>query len=108
MISILKARPEHIPILCKIGSVSLIESHGHSAPGHVMQTYVDDKFSEPALRNELNDTNNIFHLIFYNGQPAGYSKIIYNIPIEPIPQSNITKMERLYLLQEFYSMKLGH
>ena len=108
MISIIKAQLEHIPVLCHIGRISLIESHGHSAPAHVMQTYVDEKFSEAAIREELNDPQNIFHMIFYNGHPAGYSKIVYNIPIDPVPSRNITKMERLYLLQEFYSLKLGH
>ena len=50
---------------------------------------------------------NIFHIIYHNYQPAGYSKIIYRQPLEHIPQKNITKMERLYLLKEYYSLKLG-
>ena len=108
MISITKAEPKDIPILCSIGRQTLLESHGHSAPQHVMLEYVDDKFSETFLTNELNDSDNIFHLIHYNNQPVGYSKIIYNIPIENMAAKNITKMERLYVLQEFHSLKPGH
>jgi ribosomal protein S18 acetylase RimI-like enzyme len=73
-----------------------------------MQSYVDEKLTEAALSNELADAANIYYLIYYNGQPAGYSKIIYNLPIEPVAQTNITKMERLYLLRTFYDQKLGH
>jgi ribosomal protein S18 acetylase RimI-like enzyme len=108
MISIKKAQAEDVSILSHIGNITLIESHGHSAPAFVMQSYVDDKFSETSLLKELRDVNNIFHLVYYNGEAVGYSKIVYNIPIEPVPQPNITKMERLYVLGKFYNLKLGH
>ena len=108
MISIKKAQSEDVPTLSRIGGITIFESHGHSAPTHVMQSYVDEKFSEPYVLEELSVPTNIFYLIHYEGVPVGYSKIIYNIPIEPVPQPNITKMERLYVLQEFHSLKLGH
>lgn len=107
MIFIRKALMEDLPVLMQIGRKTLIESHGRSAPEHVMNVYVDDKFSETSLRNELSDTANIFHLIYFNEIPAGYSKIIYNIGIDPVDSLNITKMERLYLLEEFHGNKLG-
>jgi ribosomal protein S18 acetylase RimI-like enzyme len=107
MITIIPVQAEHIPVLSRIGSLSLVESHGRSAPPQVMQSYVEEKFTETALAEELSDQHHIFHLIYYNGQPAGYSKIIYNSPIEAVPQTNITKMERLYLLREYYGLQLG-
>jgi len=73
-----------------------------------MQSYISKKFTPEALAWELADANNIFHLIYYNGQPAGYSKIVFDQPLEHLPLKNITKLERLYLLQEYYSLKLGH
>src|SRR5689334_11462715 len=99
MISILPIGPEHLGLLSRIGGQTIFESHGSSAPQEVMQAYVDEKFSEKALAEEVNDPANIFHLLFYKGQPAGYSKIIYDVPIVPVSFPNITKMERLYLLR---------
>ncbi len=107
MITIVPATIKEIKILTDIGRQTLLESHGHSATPDVMQTYLDEKFTEAALREELSDTKNIFHIINYNNQPAGYSKIIYRQPMEQVMQKNITKMERLYLLQEYYGFKLG-
>jgi len=107
MISIVPIKLEHLPLLSRIGGQTIFESHGHSQPAPVMQAYVDEKFTEDALAAELNDPANIFHLISYNGEPAGYSKIIYNVPVPTVPYLNITKMERLYLLREFYGLKLG-
>jgi ribosomal protein S18 acetylase RimI-like enzyme len=108
MTAIVKAKPEDAPLLSHISSLSIVESHGHSAPAHIMQAYVDEKLTEAALRRELKDPANIYYLLYYDGQPAGYSKIIYDVPIEAVQPSNITKMERLYLLREFYGLKLGH
>ena len=107
MITITPATIHDIKILTQVGHRSLLESHGHSAPAAVMQAYVTEKFTEAALEQELADPQNIFHIIWHNNQPAGYSKIIYRQPLALIPQKNITKMERLYLLQEYYSLKLG-
>ncbi len=107
MITVVPATIQETKILTEIGRRSLIESHGHSAAPGVMQTYLSEKFTESAQQEELSDQLNIFHIINYNNQPAGYSKIIYRQPMEQVKQKNITKMERLYLLQEYYSLRLG-
>jgi ribosomal protein S18 acetylase RimI-like enzyme len=107
MTTIVPATVQDAAVLQTIGSLSLLQSHGHSAPSHVMQTYLCEKFSREALAAELADEQNIFCLIYHNDQPAGYSKIIYRQPLPQVPEKNITKMERLYLLQEYYSLKLG-
>lgn len=107
MTRITPATIQDLETLTQVGRKSLLESHGHSAPAVVMQAYVDEKFTESALEKELFDPQNIFHIIWHNHQPAGYSKIIYRQSLPQVPQKNITKMERLYLLQEYYSLKLG-
>ncbi|HEV7781874.1 MAG TPA: GNAT family N-acetyltransferase, partial [Chitinophagaceae bacterium] len=55
----------------------------------------------------LSDTNNHFHIIGYDDRPAGYSKIIFDYPYEGSTENNITKLERIYVLKEFYDLKLG-
>jgi len=107
MTRITLATIQDLKTLTQVGRRSLLESHGHSAPTAVMHAYVDEKFTETALEKELSDPENIFHIIWHNNQPAGYSKIIYRQSLPHVPQTNITKMERLYLLQEYYSLKLG-
>jgi len=108
MTSIVAATVDEITLLARIGRRSLLESHGHSAPTEIMHAYVDEKFTEEAMEQELSDTTNIFRIIYHNGKPAGYSKIICNQPLDRFPQQRLTKLERLYLLSEFYDLKLGH
>lgn len=99
--------PEHAPVLATIGRTSLLESHGHSAPAEIMEAYVSRSFSEAACRAELADRQNLFTGVWYNGEPAGYAKIIPNIPHPQVPLSPVTKLERIYLLKEFYGLGLG-
>lgn len=107
MIAYLPLTPEHAPVLSQIGRISLLESHGHSAPADIMEAYVARSFSEAACRTELADPNNLFTGVWYNGQPAGYAKIICNTPHPQVPLSPVTKLERIYLLKEFYGLGLG-
>jgi len=107
MIFFRRLTTDDAPLLAEIGGVSLLESHGHSAPPEVMQQYVQNNFSEEACANELADGNNLFYAVFYNNKAAGYYKIILNSPHEAVALNRATKMERLYLLKEYYALKLG-
>ena len=73
-----------------------------------MQAYVDKSFSEEACAAELANNDNIFNAVYYNGQPAGYSKIVFNCPHPAVALQRVTKLERLYLLEKFHGIKLGH
>ena len=108
MFSIIKAQDQHIQLLTAIGKTSFMESHGLSASADDIQQYVNAKYTPEVFQTELNDAKNSYHLINYNDQTAGYSKIILNEKFAHIQLENITKLERLYLLKEFYNLKLGY
>lgn len=108
MVQITKPTLADLPILTEIARKSFLESHGHSASPADIENYMASKFTEAALEVELLDERNIFHLIYHDGQPAGYSKIILDFPLENIPEQHITKLERLYLLEAFHSLRLGY
>ena len=108
MISMVQLTPDDAELLADIGGVSLLQSHGHSAPAHIMQAYVDKSFSVDACRAELEDSAHIFYGAFYNDVPAGYFKIQYNVPHESVPLQPVTKLQRLYVLNEFLGLQLGH
>lgn len=108
MISIIQATIEHLPLIADIGRRTFVESHGHSASPEDIARYVGEKFSDAVLKAELLDTGNIFHIIYHDHLPAGYSKIILNAAHPNISLQHVTKLERLYLLKEFYNLKLGY
>jgi len=107
MISISRTAVKDAQLLSEIAIRSFIQSHGHSADTGTINNYVTERYNPEALRKESEDDRNIFHIISHEGQPAGYSKIILNNPYESSAEKNITKLERIYVLQEFYDKKLG-
>lgn len=109
MIKIVKANENDFRLLAETGKVTFIESHGASAPAEEINKYVNEKYDPGIFKEELRREENIFHIIYYDNdiKPAGYSKIILNSAHPDIPVQNVTKMERLYLLKEFYDLKLG-
>jgi ribosomal protein S18 acetylase RimI-like enzyme len=107
MISIVRATVADDMLLADLGRQTFIESHGHSAPQKDIDTYATEKFSVAAMTNELSDPKNIYHIIYYADDPAGFSKIIFNCAHPLIKTSNVTKLERLYLLERFHKLRLG-
>ncbi|MCX7549444.1 GNAT family N-acetyltransferase [Xanthomarina sp. F2636L] len=107
MTTIEKATIKDAELLSIIGRQTFIESHGKSAARKDILNYVESKFTKVIFGTELKDKNNVFHLLNYNQKPIGYSKIIYNVPQDNIQFKNVTKLERLYILEEFHHLKLG-
>ena len=101
MTSIVKANEEDFQLLADIGKISYIESHGSSAKTADINMYLNEKYNYEVLKDELRDLKNIYHIVYHDNQPAGYSKIMYNIPHTNIKIKNVTKLERLYLLKSF-------
>ncbi|MBC7830133.1 MAG: GNAT family N-acetyltransferase [Chitinophagaceae bacterium] len=107
MTFIVKADEGDFQLLADIGKRSYIESHGSSAAAQDINMYVAEKYNNEEVKKELADHENIYHIISYDKKPAGYSKIIFDSPYSNIQFKDVTKLERLYLLKEFYSLKLG-
>jgi len=107
MISIARASEKDFQLVSDLAQSSFVESHGHSASPDVINNYINEKFSVVAMKAELKEPVNIYHVISYDSKPAGYSKIVLDTIHPLIAQKNITKLDRLYLLKEFYDLKLG-
>ena len=107
MTSIVKANQHDFRLLAEIGKLSFIESHGHSATKEIIDQYVNKKYTEEEAHKELSNPENSYFFILHNGKPAGYSKIVLNASHPNIAEKNVTKLDRLYVLKEFYDLKLG-
>lgn len=107
MTTIKKPNETHAGLLARIGKTSFIESHGHSASWADISKYVDETYTEDIFAADLQQEKNIYHIIYSGENPAGYSKIVLNEEGPGIQLRNITKLERLYLLEEYHDQKLG-
>jgi ribosomal protein S18 acetylase RimI-like enzyme len=107
MIAIRKASISDVSLLSPLATQTIIESHGHSAPAEDMNAYIAEKYTEEIFRAELSDPQNIYYFIYHNDRLAGFSKIVFDCPYEGSQLQNITKLDRIYILKEFYDQKLG-
>jgi diamine N-acetyltransferase len=107
MISIIKATEKDCNSIADIGKVSVAESHRDSTSAEIMNEYLERNYNIDEIRKELDDVNNIYYIINYNDKPVGFSKIILNAKHPNIATENVTKLDRIYLLKEFYGLKLG-
>jgi ribosomal protein S18 acetylase RimI-like enzyme len=107
MISIIKATSNHSKIIADIGNISVEEAHRGSCSANDLNQYLEKHYNTEAISAELSDVNNIYHIIYFDGEPAGFSKIILNAEHSNILHKNITKLDRIYLLSKFFDRKLG-
>ncbi|MBO0590362.1 GNAT family N-acetyltransferase [Cellulophaga sp. E16_2] len=104
---IVKATTEDSKLLSEIGKEAFLQAHGKSAPEKDIEAFTAKYYTETAFYEELNNPDNIYYLIYSDDREAGYSKIAFNQTHPNIPEKNITKLDRIYLLQEFHGQNLG-
>ena len=107
MIKIIKGKIEDCELIAQIGKKSFLDSHGKSASKENIETFITKTYNKETLIKELNNPTIEYLLIYYKNKIAGYSKIELNIPNSNIEHKRITKLDRFYLLKEFYGQKLG-
>jgi diamine N-acetyltransferase len=105
--SIIKATEADCNSIASIGRISVAESHRGSSSQEVMNGFLDKYYNYDAIKKDINDLNNIYYMINHDGKPAGFSKIILNSKHPNIAADNIALLDRIYLLKEFYGLKLG-
>lgn len=94
-------------ILADIGRRSFIESHWKSASADDIETYVSNNYNKEVFTKDLTDPTKHYSLVEMDNVIAGYSCISINTQNESIPLTNIAKLDRLYLLKEYYDKGLG-
>lgn len=85
MISIIRAILNDHKTIAEIGKVSVEEAHRDSAPAEDLKIFLENNYNNETIREELSDEKNIYHIINFNGEPAGFSKIIYDSTHPNIP-----------------------
>jgi len=107
MTRIVKAETRDCELLAEIGKQSFLDAHGNSAPKEDIDAFVALNYSKKAFVKELSILGNTYQIIYFKNQAVGFSKIVLNSPNTNIDQEQVTKLDRLYLLKEFYGKNLG-
>lgn len=105
--AVIKATEKDYNSIVSTAKISVAESHKGSCSTEVMNTFLERNYISDAIKEELNDINNIYYFINYDDKPVGFSKIVLNAKHSNIVAENVTKLDRIYLRKQFYGLKLG-
>lgn len=109
MIDIRLASRKDIEVLALLGRITYTESHGHFiADKKDLLAYNNKTFSKEKITLDFDNKNNLYHIIYVDNLPVGYSKIILNTPFEDKNEETSCRLERIYILSDFIPQKLGY
>lgn len=107
MEAIKRATANDSDTIVSIGRISVAEAHQNSCASQDLDDYMGRNYNADAIKAELNDPSNLYHIIHHNNQPVGFSKIVLNAVHPNITDSNVAKLDRIYLLKAAQGQKLG-
>ena len=108
MIKIEKAQIEDLEVLALLGRLTWYESHGpYVDDKNDVTKYLNENFSIPKTTHNINSPNIHYYIVYVDDLPAGYAKIILNKPQENIESQNSCQLERIFILDEFISLRIG-
>lgn len=93
--------------LAIMGAKSFFESHHTSASRADIEDYIANTYTPGRFASEIEDPNNIFRIAKICDKIAGFSKIVPDAFNSQLQKEHSCKMERLYVLEEFLSLKIG-
>jgi len=127
MIEIRHAGLDDTELISDIGAKSFFDAFAEHNTNEDIDKYLTEKFSKEHIKGEISDPLASFFMAYYMGKPAGYAKIIQSplpeqmsvTPFHPaeagfpspkgweITTLKAIEMQRIYVLKEYYSMKIG-
>lgn len=102
------AQPLDAAYIALLGRITFSETFGHLFRNtNELQAYNERTFSVQKIRGGIAKAENIFWLAFVNELPVGYAKLKIDSPSEFIQEDKVAQLQKLYVLKDFLSMKVG-
>lgn len=108
MIKIKQATKADIDVLALLARQTWAESHGHYIEDkNDLSKYLDANFSVAKTTEDLDDSKQLFYIMYVDDLPVGYAKIVVNAIQEHVASQNTCKLDRIFILNDFIPLKIG-
>ncbi len=108
MIKIQIAKATDIEVLAILGRITWAESHGHYIDDkNDLSKYLDKNFSVLKMKQDINNPDHLFLIIYVDDLPVGYAKLVLNAMNENLASQNSCRLERIFIQKEFIPLKIG-
>jgi ribosomal protein S18 acetylase RimI-like enzyme len=108
-IEIRRANKDDAGLISLLGRVTFSEAFGHFfSDRQDLLDYCNLTFSVDKIENSFSKTNNIYGIAFVDRLAVGYAKLKLDSQTEFIVEDNVCQLQKIYVLKDFQSMKIGH
>ena len=107
-IEIRLAKKEDAPSIALLGRTTFTETFGHFFRDQQdLIDYYNLTFSVQKIEAGIEKPNNIFWIAFVDRLPVGYAKLKLNSQSEFVESADVCQLQKIYVLKDFLSMKIG-
>ncbi|MEL6484549.1 MAG: GNAT family N-acetyltransferase, partial [Bacteroidota bacterium] len=72
-----------------------------------LNTYLETTFNLNKIQHSLQKENNVYWIALVDDKPVGYAKLKLTSPSPFIETERVSQLQKIYVLQDFLSMKIG-
>ena len=107
-IEIRLAKKEDAPSIALLGRTTFTETFGHFFRDQQdLIEYYNLTLSVQKIEAGIEKPNNVFWIAFANRLPVGYAKLKLNSQSEFVESQDVCQLQKIYVLKDFLSMKIG-
>lgn len=108
-LSIKEANPSDAPYISLLGRTTFTETFGnYFRDKNDLLEYNERTFSVKKISASLKKPDNNYWIAFIGELPVGYAKLKLNSSSEFIKTKNSCQLQKIYVLKDFISQKIGH
>lgn len=107
-IQIRRATKDDAAWISLLGRVTFTETFGHLFQDKQdLLDYFDATFSVDKIENSIKKPNHMYWLAIADKLPVGYAKLKLNSSSEFVSDEKICQLQKIYVLKDFLSLKIG-
>ncbi|WP_350285833.1 GNAT family N-acetyltransferase [uncultured Croceitalea sp.] len=102
------AKKEDATAIALLGRTTFTETFGdlfNDIEG--LRNYLNTTFSVTKIEKSIDKPNNKYWIAFVDRLPVGYAKLKLKSPSEFVNTQKISQLQKIYVLKDFLSMKIG-
>lgn len=108
MIQIQRATKKDARAIALLGRITFNETFGHLFRNKQdLRDYCERTFSVNKIAKGITKEENLFWLATVDALPVGYAKLKLDMPSEFLTEDNVCQLQKIYVLQDFLSRKIG-
>ena len=106
-LEIRRASPSDAALVSVLGAVTFFEAYFEQDDGGDLANYIQESFEINKIREEIENQNATFFIIFRDGHPVGYAKLRTDSEFEGIKNETAVELQRIYVVERVFGRGVG-